>query len=141
MRKNSILSIFLFFAFSISAYAQQITGSVTDENGIPLPGASVLVKGTTKGAQTDFDGKFQINSLTPGSYDVEISNPGEGYQATTIKGVVVSALKNADRTCGNLVYIDFETQNQTIITDTTIKRSARSSNNKWLDNNTFIRLK
>ena len=46
MRKNSILSIFLIFAFSISVYAQQITGSVTDENGIPLPGASVVVEGT-----------------------------------------------------------------------------------------------
>ena len=62
MRKNSILSIFLFFAFSISAYAQQITGSVTDEDGIPLPGASVVVEGTSNGVTTNFDGNYSIET-------------------------------------------------------------------------------
>ena len=37
-----------------------IEGTITDENEIPLPGASVLIKGTTKGVQTDFDGKFSL---------------------------------------------------------------------------------
>ena len=58
MRKNTILSVLLFFAFSISVYAQQITGSVTDENGIPLPGASVVVEGTSNGVTTNFDGNY-----------------------------------------------------------------------------------
>jgi TonB-dependent SusC/RagA subfamily outer membrane receptor len=62
MRKNTILSVFLFFAFSISAYAQQITGSVTDENGIPLPGASVIVEGTSNGVVTNFDGNYSIET-------------------------------------------------------------------------------
>ncbi len=41
-----------------------ITGQVSDENGLPLPGASVLVKGTSNAVMTDFDGKFtmKINS-------------------------------------------------------------------------------
>ena len=38
-----------------------ITGTVSDEMG-PLPGASVLVKGTTNGTQTDFDGNFTIDA-------------------------------------------------------------------------------
>jgi iron complex outermembrane receptor protein len=38
-----------------------VSGTVSDASG-PLPGASVLVKGTTKGAQTDFDGKFTIKN-------------------------------------------------------------------------------
>ncbi|TYA84308.1 TonB-dependent receptor [Seonamhaeicola marinus] len=38
----------------------QVTGTVFDEYGQPLPGANVLEKGTTNGAQTDFDGKFTI---------------------------------------------------------------------------------
>lgn len=37
-----------------------VTGKVTDEGGIPLPGASVLVKGTTTGAVTSFDGDYSI---------------------------------------------------------------------------------
>jgi len=40
----------------------QITGTVLDDGGAPLPGASVVVKGTTTGATTDFDGKFSINA-------------------------------------------------------------------------------
>ncbi|MFS4492290.1 SusC/RagA family TonB-linked outer membrane protein [Maribacter sp. 2308TA10-17] len=39
-----------------------ITGTVTDADGSPLPGANVLVKGTTNGTQTDFDGNFTINA-------------------------------------------------------------------------------
>lgn len=39
-----------------------ITGTVTDQDGAPLPGANVLVKGTTNGTQTDFDGNYTINA-------------------------------------------------------------------------------
>jgi len=62
MKNNSILCIFLIFAFSISAYAQQFTGTVSDENGLPLPGASVIVQGTSTGVVTDFDGNFSIET-------------------------------------------------------------------------------
>lgn len=37
-----------------------VTGNVTDQNGSPLPGASVVEKGTTNGTQTDFDGNFSL---------------------------------------------------------------------------------
>ncbi|MDF0708291.1 SusC/RagA family TonB-linked outer membrane protein [Flagellimonas okinawensis] len=40
----------------------QITGTVTDQNGEPLIGANVLVKGTTNGTQTDFDGNYTISA-------------------------------------------------------------------------------
>ena len=39
---------------------QQISGTVVDQNGQPLPGANILEKGTTNGTQTDFDGNFSI---------------------------------------------------------------------------------
>lgn len=74
-----------------------IRGSVIDKDSKEaIYDCIVVVKqnGTVKGnTTTDMDGKFQLNSLSPGSYDVEISNPGEGYQPTAIKGVVI----NADR--------------------------------------------
>ncbi|MEO1010810.1 MAG: TonB-dependent receptor [Bacteroidota bacterium] len=38
----------------------QVSGGVTDANGSPLPGASIVEKGTTNGTQTDFDGNFTI---------------------------------------------------------------------------------
>lgn len=39
-----------------------ITGTVTDESGAPLPGANVIVKGTTNGTQTDFDGNYTLEA-------------------------------------------------------------------------------
>ena len=39
---------------------QQVSGTVTDEEGVPLPGANILEKGTTNGTQTDFDGNFSL---------------------------------------------------------------------------------
>jgi len=39
-----------------------VTGTVTDANGLPLPGTSVLVDGTNTGAQTDFDGNYTIDA-------------------------------------------------------------------------------
>lgn len=41
---------------------QQITGAVVDDQGEPLPGASIVVKGTTVGSTTDFDGNYTIEA-------------------------------------------------------------------------------
>ena len=38
----------------------QVSGNVTDKDGAPLPGASIVEKGTTNGTQTDFDGNFSL---------------------------------------------------------------------------------
>jgi TonB-dependent starch-binding outer membrane protein SusC len=43
-------------------YSQDVSGKVSDASG-PLPGATILVKGTTNGAQTDLDGKFAIKNV------------------------------------------------------------------------------
>ena len=42
--------------------AQSISGTVSDENGVPLPGATVLVEGTQNGVSTDFDGNYSIDA-------------------------------------------------------------------------------
>ena len=54
---------FLMLCFSLlSLSAQQtVSGSVSDSEGVPLPGASVLEKGTTNGTQSDFDGNFTLD--------------------------------------------------------------------------------
>ena len=59
---NFLSSFLLLFAFGFSVQAQSISGTVTDENGVPLPGATVLVEGTSNGVSTDFDGNYSINA-------------------------------------------------------------------------------
>jgi TonB-linked SusC/RagA family outer membrane protein len=60
---NGILTLLLAFVVQISfAQEKTITGTVVDETNMPLPGATVLIKGTTTGASTDFDGKYSISA-------------------------------------------------------------------------------
>jgi len=51
-------------------YLGSITGIVLDESGSPLPGASVIVQGTTIGATTDFDGEFSINATPDDTLEI-----------------------------------------------------------------------
>ncbi|MEX0288224.1 MAG: SusC/RagA family TonB-linked outer membrane protein [Flavobacteriaceae bacterium] len=59
LRSFVLLGALLCFSM---AQAQDVSGTVTDANG-PLPGASVVVKGTTNGTQTDFDGNYTISNV------------------------------------------------------------------------------
>ncbi|WP_418602182.1 SusC/RagA family TonB-linked outer membrane protein [Hwangdonia sp.] len=62
---NFFISFFLLLStMSLMAQEKVISGTVTDENNAPLPGANVVVKGTTTGAQTDFDGNFTLTVKT-----------------------------------------------------------------------------
>lgn len=58
-----ILSIFIFLLSHIT-YAQEniVSGTVVDNNGLPMPGVTVTIKGTKSGTQTDFDGKFSLKA-------------------------------------------------------------------------------
>jgi len=58
--KNLLLMVSLMLCSF--TYAQSISGTVSDASG-PLPGANVIVKGTTNGAITDFDGKYTLNNV------------------------------------------------------------------------------
>lgn len=100
IRKLNLLLVCLLmtvaYGFSQSGLGT-IRGSVIDaKSKEPVYGCRVVLKqnGTIKaGVSTDFDGLFQVNSLSPGSYDVEIRNEGEDYQPYLTTGVIV----NADR--------------------------------------------
>jgi len=56
-----ILLSTVFLLFSLFSVSQNtLTGVVSDENGVPLPGANVVIDGTSTGVSTDFDGNFEI---------------------------------------------------------------------------------
>ncbi len=69
---------------STVAWAQTVSGTVTDENNQPLPGATVVVQGTNTGTTSDFDGNYQI-SATQGQTLVF------SYVGYATQNVVVSA--------------------------------------------------
>jgi TonB-linked SusC/RagA family outer membrane protein len=61
LRKNTLLTFALLLCYSMLSNAQiSVTGLVTDNTNQPLPSASIVVKGTDTGTQTDFDGKFSV---------------------------------------------------------------------------------
>ncbi|MEP0133000.1 MAG: SusC/RagA family TonB-linked outer membrane protein [Eudoraea sp.] len=47
---------------TIEAFQSTITGTITDASGVPLPGANVVIKGTSTGAAADFDGNYSIQA-------------------------------------------------------------------------------
>ncbi|PVW17067.1 SusC/RagA family TonB-linked outer membrane protein [Marixanthomonas spongiae] len=65
-QKFKILLTLLSFVMVQTVFAQekQITGSVQDASGVPLLGVNILVKGTSTGTQTDFDGNYTIEAST-----------------------------------------------------------------------------
>ena len=72
----------LFAVFAIGAFAQnKVTGTVVDAQGEPIIGASVVVKGTSNGTVTDFDGKFTVANA-PEKGNLVISYVG--YRSQTI---------------------------------------------------------
>lgn len=62
---NGILTLFLAFVVQLTfAQEKTITGTVSDSNGLPLPGVNIIVKGTSTGTQTDFDGNYSLDAAT-----------------------------------------------------------------------------
>ncbi|RKR14331.1 TonB-linked SusC/RagA family outer membrane protein [Maribacter vaceletii] len=61
MKRKHVYLIF-FFCCSAMLWSQEkiVNGSITDSDGVPLPGANVVEVGTTNGTQSDFDGNYQI---------------------------------------------------------------------------------
>ncbi|MUU78926.1 SusC/RagA family TonB-linked outer membrane protein [Winogradskyella endarachnes] len=117
-----LLTLLMAFVMQFSfAQEKTVTGTVTTaSDGLPLPGASVIVKGTSKGQQTDFDGKFTIKvnqgdvlvisyvGMTPGevtigagsTYDVALEDASAldevivvGYGTTTKEAYTGTATK------------------------------------------------
>ncbi|MFH2048541.1 MAG: carboxypeptidase regulatory-like domain-containing protein, partial [bacterium] len=71
-----IISAFLFLLNGgiFAASTGKIMGTITDDKGEPVIGASVQVIGTNRGDQTDFDGKYVITQLEPGVYSIKITH-------------------------------------------------------------------
>ncbi len=86
MKITWIKNLMMFGAFICFAFtqAQEVSGTVSDATG-PLPGASVVVKGTTTGAQTDFDGNYTLSEV-PDDGTLVFSYIGYANQEIAVNG-------------------------------------------------------
>jgi len=76
MKKATLLYYFLFVPFMLLAQSGNIQGTISDENGIYLPGANVMITTLSKGAISDFDGKFTLVDVPKGTYTLKVSYLG-----------------------------------------------------------------
>ena len=87
--KRILTAILIIIVTSVSAQNAQIKGKIIDAyNNDPIPFANIIVKGTTIGTASDFDGNFIITGLTSGY--INLSASFIGYQTKTSSDVLVS---------------------------------------------------
>ncbi len=88
--------LYMAFGPAPTAFAQSgsISGQVKDsKSGETLPGATILIEGTLAGSITDFDGKYTLESMKPGTYDIRVSFIS--YETAIFKGITVEPGKNS----------------------------------------------
>ncbi|MCB0469323.1 MAG: carboxypeptidase-like regulatory domain-containing protein, partial [Flavobacteriaceae bacterium] len=76
MKNYYIFVMLMFMSFSAWAQTGNIQGVISDENGISVPGATVVIKELSKGAVSDFDGKFTLVDIPEGNYKLVIEYLG-----------------------------------------------------------------
>ena len=93
-----------------------VKGQVVDANGEPVIGASVLVKGTTNGTITDFDGNFTLNDASKGT--LVISYIGYKTQEVAVNGksVIKIILKEDTEVLDEVVVVGYGTQKKATLT-------------------------
>jgi len=86
MKKRLLKLVLLLLLASGSAYAQTVTGTVTSAtDGDPVPGVSVLIKGSTAGTATNADGKFSLQVSDPANTVLVVSFIGFATQEIAIQ--------------------------------------------------------
>lgn len=110
-----IFILLTLFSFSnILAQERIISGNVTDETG-PLPGVSVIIDGTTIGAETDFDGNYTINAKT-----------GDVLQFSYVGMATVKKIVGTDNTINLAMIVDDNTLDEVVVTAQGIKREKKA---------------
>ena len=68
-----------------------LEGTVTDKDGVPVPGATVILIGTSRGAATDVSGEYRIVGLKPGIYRVVVTSFPIDHSDTLIREIALSS--------------------------------------------------
>lgn len=124
--KRSVLLLVLFITGALNyAYSQTVTGTITDAaDGEPLPGVAVLVKGTSVGGITDFDGKYSVKA----GGDAVLVVSFVGYQTKEVpvenRSVIDIQLSMTSTDLDEVVVIGYGTQKKSLLTGSIAKVDA-----------------
>lgn len=135
--KQILLFCFLFIG-SLYAQEYEVTGKVTDVFNEPLLGASVLIKGTTQGVTTDFDGKYTIK-VKNGDI-LEFSFLGMKIKQVKVNGqkVINVVLEEDDTILEEVVVTSYETAKRRDVTSSSIRiRGAGSVSRNYRTKNSY----
>src|SRR5690606_24372022 len=113
------LGLWLFLlTLSVHAFGQsiQISGQITEENGEPIPGASVIVKGTTVGTAADLDGRYTRSA--PGNGTLVFSFIGYESQEVNVanRAIINVSLKPTLSDLQEVVVVGYGTQKRSDLT-------------------------
>ncbi|MEW2921662.1 TonB-dependent receptor [Muricauda sp. ANG21] len=117
--KSKLLTI-SFLLFQALLFAQNnstVSGTVTDGQGQPLPGASVILVGTTNGVQTDFDGNYTLDNVSS-SGTLAFSYIGFATQEVPINGqtTINVSLQEDTQSLDEVVVVGYGTQKKADLT-------------------------
>ncbi|MFQ6600883.1 SusC/RagA family TonB-linked outer membrane protein [Flavobacterium sp. C3NV] len=104
--------------FSVIAVAQDVTvsGIINDESGMPVPGATIVLKGTTKSTASDFDGKFQIQAPSNGVLTITFIGYTTVTEAVNGRTKVSIQLKPESQSLNEVVVVGYGTQKKSVVT-------------------------
>ena len=112
----SACCLLLFFSIGMFAQSIRVKGNVKDATGEPVIGASVLVKGTTNGTITDFDGNFELNDVS-GNAVIEVTFVGYLPQEVKVSSTPLNIiLKEDTKTLDEVVVIGYGVQKKSVVT-------------------------
>ncbi|MFN3754802.1 SusC/RagA family TonB-linked outer membrane protein [Flavobacterium sp.] len=108
------LAYFLVLTFASVSHAQEVKGKVIDENGLPLPGVNVTVKGKSASTSTDFDGYFSLKTELNDLLEFSMI----GFETITIKAQsnMTVTLKESNQLLKEVVVVGYGTKKAGSIT-------------------------
>ena len=120
--QKPLVLLFLLCLFPLGALAQSIVkGTVSDEAGEPIIGATVKVQGTNEGAITDFDGNYSVKAASSATLVFSYI----GYQTETVsvggKSTINVTLKEDNTTLNDVVVIGYGTMKKKLVTGATVQ--------------------
>ncbi|RKR14013.1 TonB-linked SusC/RagA family outer membrane protein [Maribacter vaceletii] len=113
---NGILTLLLALIAHVTlAQEKTVSGTVSDQDGLPLPGVNIVVQGSTSGTQTDFDGNYSINA-----------SEGQTLMFSYIGQKTATAIVGASNTVNIQLQEDAEALEEVVVTAMGMSREKKS---------------